>query len=76
MNRVQQEGSGKYFPVTELNNGNNAMLVPMANINAKNVVINDSPRNCFSNCDLPAPNTFRTPISVLLLIDWAVARLV
>src|SRR5689334_8891514 len=64
----------KCFSVRVLNEGNNNNTINKEKQIAMKETNNDSPMNCPINCLLPAPTTLRTPISLALRKERAVAR--
>src|SRR6188768_3266927 len=76
----KKEGSRKLtdkcFSVNELKDGMINATISKERQTARNDTNNDSPMNWATNCLLPAPTTLRTPISLALLKERAVARII
>src|SRR4030095_8139177 len=76
----RKEGSKKLtdkcFSVNVLKDGMISATISNERQIARNETNIDSPINCATNCLLPAPTTLRTPISLALRKERAVARFI
>ena len=75
-NILKSKGAKAIFsPVKVLKLGRRNLAKNNANRNAKNTMINVSPKNCFCMEIFRAPTTLRTAISFSLVFVLAIARL-